>query len=123
MTAPLRPVSRTEYRAQIARVMSEAALQGRVLGLARELGWELGYHTHDSRRSQPGFPDLVLLSTARRRLVMAELKTTRGRVSPAQQAWLVGLGAAGIERHVWRPADLLDGTILAVLTREGVTHA
>ncbi|MGE9348668.1 VRR-NUC domain-containing protein [Isoptericola variabilis] len=114
----MRPVSRTEYRAQVAREMSEAALQTRVLGLARELGW-MAYHTHDSRRSQPGFPDLVLLHAKRGGQVVAELKTERGRVSTEQHRWLAEFRGCGVEAHVWRPADLLDGTILAVLTREG----
>ena len=122
MSGPARGLSRAEYEAVVAREMSEASLQRRVLGLARELGW-LAYHTHDSRRSQPGWPDLALVSVKRRRFLVAELKTERGRVAPEQHTWLTALAAAGIEAHIWRPADLLDGTILAVLTREGVTHA
>ncbi|GAB6937094.1 VRR-NUC domain-containing protein [Isoptericola variabilis] len=116
MTGPLRLVSRTEYRAQVAGEMKESALQARVEGLARELGY-VTYHTFDSRRSQPGFPDLVLVSARRGRLLVAELKTVRGRLSTAQTQWLAEFRGAGVEAHVWRPADLLDGTILTVLTR------
>ena len=118
----MRGLSRAEYEAVVAREMSEASLQRRVLGLARELGW-LAYHTHDSRRSQPGWPDLAIVSAKRRRFLVAELKKERGVVSKDQHTWLTALAAAGIETHVWRPADLLDGTILRALTREEVTHA
>ena len=74
-----------------------------VIDLADLLGW-LVYHTHDSRRSAAGFPDLVFVRGER--LIVAELKTERGRVSNAQSAWLAALDAiSGIETYVWRPND------------------
>lgn len=82
--------------------MSEKQWQAQVIDAARLLGWH-AYHTHDSRRSEPGWPDLALV---RDRLVMAELKTDTGRVSAAQQRWLDMLEAAGVEVHVWRPRDI-----------------
>lgn len=88
--------------------MKEAEFQAAVIQAARFLGW-LVYHTHDSRRSEPGFPDLVLVRRADARVVFAELKTTSG-VSSEQRKWLDALGAAahhgeGIEVYVWRPDD------------------
>jgi len=81
--------------------MSEAQWQATVLDLAKRLGWDW-YHTHDSRRSLPGFPDLVLL---RERVIFAELKTMRGRLSNFQLGWHRGLRNAGAEVYVWRPSD------------------
>jgi hypothetical protein len=107
-----------EYQAQIAKQMSEAALQSKVIGLARELGYERIYHTYDSRRSAAGYPDLHLVSARRGRSIFAELKTMRGVVSPDQLLWLNDLRAVGVEAYVWRPIDLLDDTITAVLTRK-----
>ena len=40
-----------------------------------------------------------------------ELKTERGKVTPGQEAWLEALTFAGFDTGVWRPAQLLDGTI------------
>ena len=40
--------------------MTEKKFQAAVLQIANMYGW-LAYHTHDSRRSAPGFPDLVLV--------------------------------------------------------------
>lgn len=91
--------------------MTEREWQGQVVRAARLLGWST-YHTHDSRRSEPGWPDLALV---RDRLVMAELKTDTGRISPAQRRWLDLLQNAGIEAHVWRPRDIDE--VLAVLKR------
>lgn len=71
---------------------AEAAFQDEVLGLARLYGWR-AYHTHDSRRSAPGFPDLVLVRPPR--LIFAELKTDTGRVKPEQEAWLEALAEVG----------------------------
>lgn len=76
--------------------------QRTVLDAARAFGWA-AYHTHDSRRSAPGFPDLVLARPPR--LLFVELKTETGRVAPAQQAWLDTLAACGAQVAVWRPSD------------------
>ena len=66
-------------------------------------GW-LCYHTHDSRRSEPGFPDIVMVRPPS--VLFAELKTDTGRVTPAQRMWLEALGRCpGIEAYVWRPSD------------------
>jgi hypothetical protein len=89
--------------------LSEKAFLVQVTALAKLLGWLL-YHTHDSRRSEPGFPDLVLL---RERVVWAELKTDAGRLTPAQAAWVEALRRAGQEVYLWRPGDW--GQIQAVL--------
>lgn len=96
--------------------MSEREFQGIVLELAQLHGFELAYHTHDSRRSAPGFPDLVLVSSRRGRVLFRELKTDVGRISPQQRAWLTGLTAGGADAGVWRPADLASGVVVAELS-------
>jgi hypothetical protein len=103
--------------------LSEAHFQRQVEQLAKYYGWRT-YHTHDSRRSTPGFPDLVLVRGAE--LIFAELKTDKGRLRPEQRDWIADLqavstelcevlcaatGAAGIHSdlamdvYIWRPAD------------------
>lgn len=73
------------------------------------------YHTFDSRRSQPGFPDLVIVG--RGGILYRELKTETGKVSAAQQAWLDALKAVGADARVWRPEDLNSGTIWREIRR------
>jgi hypothetical protein len=63
----------------------------------------LVYHTYDSRRSNPGFPDLVIVGKTR--VIFAELKSTTGKVSMVQQEWHDKLNAAGAEAYIWRPED------------------
>ena len=92
--------------------MSEKAFLQIVRDLARYGGW-LTYHTHNSTRSDPGFPDLCLVRGDR--LLFAELKTATGRVSHTQRAWLEALRATGAEVYLWRPADM--PTIAATLSR------
>jgi len=71
--------------------------------LARLEGW-IAYHTYDSRRSQPGFPDLVLVRFPR--LIFAELKSEKGRVRPEQQMWLDNLKKVRkVGTYLWRPSD------------------
>jgi len=93
---------------------SESSFQAQVIRTARSLGWR-HYHTHDSRRSEPGFPDLVLV---RERLVFVELKRSPGdHLSIAQRAWALDLVAAGAEVHCWDPAWWMR--ILAILAPTG----
>ena len=74
-----------------------------VVQLARLCGWMV-YHTHDSRGSAAGFPDLVLVRPPR--LLTVELKSARGRLPPAQREWLEVLEKCRqVEVYVWRPAD------------------
>lgn len=113
-TAPAGSLSVAEYTAMQAAGMSEAVLQARVLAHARVLGW-MAYHTHDSRRSQPGFPDLVLVSERQGRVLYRELKTERGRLSDAQRVWLRALTAAGQDAGVWRPMDLFTDRVTQAL--------
>lgn len=76
----------------------------RVVKLAEACGW-LCYHTTDSRRCRPGFPDLVLV---RAYVLYVELKAERGKLRPEQEQWIAALDKAGAHTAVWRPSDWLD---------------
>ncbi len=88
---------------------SEKAFTSQVRELALATGWKF-YHTHDSRRSDPGFPDCVLVHAEKRLTLFWELKvgpSTQKRYSPtpAQTEWLETLRAAGQHAVVMRPED------------------
>lgn len=80
--------------------LTEEAFQQRILDYCRLRGL-LAYHTHDSRRSVAGFPDLVIVGGDR--ILYRELKTNGGKLSADQEKWLVRLKAAGGDASVWRP--------------------
>lgn len=63
------------------------------------------YHTHDSRRSDKGFPDLTLARTGF--LLFLELKTSSGRVTPEQQVWIDTLNSiyGPVKAMIARPRD------------------
>ena len=42
---------------KISSLLNEKKFQSQVVRIAKVFGW-LCYHTYDSRRSEPGFPDL-----------------------------------------------------------------
>jgi hypothetical protein len=95
---------------------TESGFQQAVIDLATLLNWKV-YHTYDSRRSEAGYPDLTCVKG--QRIIFAELKTDRGRVSPAQRDWLAALaGVPGVLACVWRPRDF--AAIQAALTGETV---
>lgn len=83
---------------------SEKEFQNQVIELALLNGFRY-YHTHDSRRSNPGFPDLVLVRAIPPRVIFAEIKASHGSLSPAQRVWINELRAAGAEVYVWYPDD------------------
>jgi hypothetical protein len=82
--------------------LTEKEWQRQVVELARLCGY-LVYHTHLSKNSQPGFPDLTCV---RDRVVFLELKTEMGKLSEAQAGWIDALTKAGALVMVARPSDL-----------------
>jgi hypothetical protein len=86
--------------------LDEAAFQARVVAEAKRCGWEGVYHTYDSRRSEEGFPDNVMIRGAV--LLVAELKTETGRTTPAQERWLNLFRAVGARVFLWRPSDWFE---------------
>lgn len=116
--------------------MSERAWEKMVLDLAIYGGW-MHYHPPDnmprtSRRGhtyvqnvKAGFPDLFLIHRTVPHIIIAELKTAKGKIADAQHEWLNPLAAFAqlvanmdctrrtptrpvIEVHVWRPEDWSD---------------
>lgn len=94
-------------------IATERDLMAVVLDLARLLGWRVA-HFRPARTERgwrtpvegdgAGFPDLVLVRG--RRLVFAELKGPRGRVTPAQSEWLRALSAVEtVETAIWTLSD------------------
>lgn len=88
--------------------MRESQLQDTIVQLCRVLGiaW---YHPYYSRRSVPGWPDLALCGA--RKMILRELKTAAGRLTPEQERWGLMLRHAGQDWAVWRPDDLHNGRI------------
>lgn len=83
--------------------MREKDWQQTILDAARYLGWTVIHH-YDSRRSTPGFPDIIAIKPPR--MLAIECKTERGKVTPAQQQWLdVLAGVPGVTAMVARPSD------------------
>ena len=83
--------------------ISEKHFQQQVIDLAKLHGWKV-YHTFDSRKSEPGFPDLVLVRGEMLRFI--EAKSETGRLSEAQTEWITALDAVKwIDTDVCQPRD------------------
>lgn len=65
--------------------MKEAEFAKRIEDTANllQLRW---HHETDSRKSKAGFPDYVFVGN--NGILFLEIKATKGRVSPQQQAWI-----------------------------------
>jgi len=84
--------------------LSEREFQAEVMDIANKLGWRF-YHTHDSIGSQAGFPDLVMVRG--KRLIFAELKTEKGKLSKQQVGWITDLGLC-VPVYLWRPSMMQE---------------
>ncbi len=103
--------------------MTESAFERMVLSLARLGRWRT-FHARPGRTARgwrtpvsgdgKGFPDWLFVRGPV--LLVRELKTDTGKVSPEQAAWLDALLATGQDARVWRPRDWAE--IEATLTRE-----
>jgi hypothetical protein len=98
-----------ELRTHRAARMTEGDFQETVIGLAKLFGWQVAHFrpawTEQGWRTpmqgHKGYPDLTL---ARRGVVLiAELKTEKGKVTKDQQAWAEQIGE---QYRLWRPSDL-----------------
>ena len=98
-----------------AQNLSEDNLQTNVLAEARKFGWT-AYHTHDSRHSAAGFPDLFMVRASE--IVVMELKSETGVVSDDQQWWLDALATVPGVRWagVIRPSNWYAGDVERILT-------
>jgi len=106
-------LTRSHAATAIASLISERDWMSQVTQAAELLGWSWahfrpamtsrGWRTPVSGPMGAGFPDLILCRGDR--LVLAELKSQDGRLTPAQRDVLDVLRPA-VEVHVWRPSDL-----------------
>ena len=86
--------------------LTEKDFERQVRDLAKLFGWKY-YHPFLSKWSERGFPDVTLVRPPR--IIFAELKSEKGKVSPAQQEWLDLLGNVGdkdVQVYIWRPSQI-----------------
>jgi hypothetical protein len=100
-------------------MMTEGQFQQRILETAHLYKWRVAHFrpamNRSGRWSTPiegdrGLPDLVLARGGR--VLLAELKSDRGRLGPGQREWLDALGGHG---RLWRPENW--GDVLAELEK------
>ncbi|KKM99442.1 hypothetical protein LCGC14_1147790 [marine sediment metagenome] len=82
--------------------ITEKQFESQVKDLAKTFNWQY-YHTWRSIHSPAGFPDCVMVKEGR--IIFAELKSEKGKVSEEQFEWLEALGKGKAEVYIWRPSD------------------
>jgi hypothetical protein len=106
--------------------LTEAQWQGQLVELGELFGWHW-LHVHPLRTAHgwktptggtlgPGWPDLTLVHERSQRLVLIEVKTNQGHLTPEQKEVHRVLLAAGLDARVWRPRDIDE--VIATLTTE-----
>lgn len=96
--------------------MSETELMEEITNLCDEFGLRY-HHDTDSRRvdGQRGFPDLEIVGPGG--IIHREVKNRANQPTDEQRAWGRDINQAGGDWQLWRPHDLLNGTIGRQLAR------
>jgi len=85
--------------------VTEKDLREWVRDLCKLFGWKFLF-TWTSIHSPKGMLDLFLINAEQKRVIFAELKTEKGKLTPEQQETFDDLKACGQEVYVWRPGDI-----------------
>ena len=93
--------------------LTEKQFSQQVVDLALTFGWKV-YHPWISIHSSAGFPDLTM--AREERLIFAELKSEKGKLTEAQAEWLRVLKATGNKVFEWRPHQFDE--IAGILQRD-----
>lgn len=100
----------TSARQVLDSHISEKDFMQSVIDLLRLHGY-LVYHAFDSRRSEPGWPDIAAVHPETGTVALWECKVGNGRLTGAQIRWLEAWMAVfdGLRRNAWigaiRPRD------------------
>jgi hypothetical protein len=114
----MRTVTVEEYDQIVIRQMSETDWQKEMEEKLAWAGFGLIYHTHNSKHSRKGFPDLAAIRQRGQEmtLLFVELKKWDTKPTPDQEKWLGALEAAAqlvnaahcrvrVIVDCWRPQD------------------
>jgi len=112
-----------QYNQTVWDAMSETTFLTQTLRESAQLGWlchhifeqgkrikcpnchqDIGGKTY-ARRTDKGFPDLMLVHPKSGRTLWAELKSEKGKVSANQKVWLNALALQNEEVYLWYPHD------------------
>lgn len=85
--------------------ITEAEFAGWLEDLCGVYKWAY-YHTWRSDHSVGGWPDYCLCKPPR--ILFVEVKSEKGKITSAQQAWITMLQECGLEVYVWRPSQRND---------------
>lgn len=97
--------------------LSERQWQKVVLDMFKIYGWRTAHFDASVRVvgkertfvgdvGSKGFPDIIACRP--KRIIFAELKSEKGRLSEQQKEWLALLNISDAETYVWRPSDYND---------------
>lgn len=86
-------------------VVTEADLREQIRTLCDLFRWKM-YFSWTSIHSPKGMLDLLLTNREKKRVIFAELKTEKGKLTPEQQETFDDLEECGAEVYVWRPVDI-----------------
>jgi len=85
--------------------VTERDLREWIRDLCKIYHWRFRF-TWTSIHSPKGTLDLLLTNREQKRVIFAELKSEKGKMTPEQQETFDDLKACGQEVYLWRPGDI-----------------
>ena len=79
--------------------ITEKQFRQQIINLCKVLGYDV-YFTWRSIHSPSGYPDLSIVKPPR--LIFAELKIGKAKLTPFQEKWIQYFKDCGVEAYVWR---------------------
>lgn len=108
--------------------ITEATYQEAIIQIARLYGWRVAHFrpamTKDGWRTAvaadgKGYPDLTMVKPGR--LIFAEIKSEKGKLSEDQANWIDAFKLVpGIEVYLWRPSQFEE--VVALLRKPAITE-
>jgi hypothetical protein len=104
MALRIKPLSESEFTRQVIRL---AQLRGYLVAHFRPGMTRRGKWVTAVSGDGVGFPDLLLIRIRHgvAKVIVAELKLGRNKLTPEQESWLCAFRLAGIQAYLWRPEN------------------
>lgn len=100
------------------RSITEKDWQAQIIEVLNRFKYRV-FHEYDSRRNQPGYPDLAALHNAGD-FFFVELKREMGKLTPEQIEVIAALERAGVTVFVWRPSQFDE--VVTILQQRSQRH-
>ncbi len=100
---------------KLIKAHPERDFQQQIIDMAHLYGWRIAHFRPAMKKDGTwvtpvsadgkGFPDLLLVHPTKHKIIVVEVKTEKGKLTPEQERWLWAFAECDIQSYDWRPSD------------------